>query len=235
MQKLGIYLIILVIGSIIGASSLAFVILNQDSSISEQVKVTIQGIEYETSDYSVLKIELLNDVPERNLDGMLIVSQGEKQWIAGVTWYYTGQGEATVLCDGINENQSFRIKYDEKNPKATYLDRIIDWQEVETEEMVIGFMETSELTVTNVDFTPGDPSGQIAVDVTNSGTSAVTVTQIKVNGETAGTWSSGTSDTIEPGADETFTITQAVVAGNKYSISMFANDGTLIGSYTETA
>ncbi|UCH37441.1 MAG: hypothetical protein JSV76_07130 [Candidatus Bathyarchaeota archaeon] len=101
--------------------------------------------------------------------------------------------------------------------------------------LTIGFMETSELTVTNVDFTAGDPSGQIAVDVTNSGTSAVTVTAIKVNGETAATWSSGTSDTVEPGADETFTITQVVVAGNKYSINMFSNDGTLIGSYTETA
>jgi flagellin-like protein len=102
--------------------------------------------------------------------------------------------------------------------------------------LTIGFMETSELTVTNVDFTVGNSTaGSIAVDVTNSGTSDVTVTIIKINGNTASTWSSGTSDTVPSGEDETFTITQTVVAGNKYSISMFANDGTMIGSYQDTA
>jgi flagellin-like protein len=102
--------------------------------------------------------------------------------------------------------------------------------------LTIGFMETSELTVVDLTFTPGNSTaGQIAVDVTNSGTSDVTVITIKVNGATAGTWSATGSATVPSGQDETFTITQEVVAGNKYSISMFANDGTLIGSYTDTA
>ena len=102
--------------------------------------------------------------------------------------------------------------------------------------LTIGFMETTELTVTNVDFTAGDATvGRIAVSVTNSGTSDATVTMIRVNGNTADTWAATGSDTIVSGGDEVFTITQAVTAGNKYAISMFANDGTLIGSYTDTA
>jgi flagellin-like protein len=102
--------------------------------------------------------------------------------------------------------------------------------------LTIGFMETSELTVTQITFTVGDATnGRIAVAVTNSGTSDVTVSLIKVNGATASTWSSGTSDTVVPGASETFTITQLVAAGNKYNINMFTTDGTLVGSFTDTA
>jgi flagellin-like protein len=102
--------------------------------------------------------------------------------------------------------------------------------------LTIGFMETSELTVTQMTFTVGDATtGRIAVDVTNSGTSDVTVSTIKVNGETESTWSAGTSATIPDGGSDTLTITCAVAAGNKYSVSIFTSDGTLVGSYTDTA
>ena len=102
--------------------------------------------------------------------------------------------------------------------------------------LAIGFMETSELTITDVDFTIGDASnGRIAVRVTNSGTSYFTVKRMRVNGENADTWSSGTSDTVAPGTSETFTITQAVVAGNKYAVSLYDIDGTMVGAYTATA
>ena len=102
--------------------------------------------------------------------------------------------------------------------------------------LTIGFMETSELTIIGVDFTIGDAStGRIAVQVTNSGTSDFTVKNMRVNGEHASTWSSGTSDTVAPGTSETFTITQAVVAGNKYAVSLYDIDGTLIGAHTATA
>ena len=100
--------------------------------------------------------------------------------------------------------------------------------------LTMGFMENSELTITGVDFTIGTP-GSIAVNVVNSGTSRFTVKNIRVNGEIVGTWSSGTSDTIEPGNSEIFTITQAVTAGNKYAVSLYDMDGTLVGAYTATA
>ena len=100
--------------------------------------------------------------------------------------------------------------------------------------LTIGFMETSELTITDIDFTIGDP-GSIAVHVTNSGTSAFTVKRIRINGENASNWSSGTSDTVIPGNSETFTIAQAVSAGNNYAVTLYDIDGTMVGAYTATA
>jgi len=232
MQNVGVYLTLLVIGALIGASVVTFVTMNQNPSVEEQVKVTILGIEYETSG-SVLKIELLNDAPEKNLEGNVAVFQDGNQWTSEVTWYYTGYGEAEVICDSINETQNFRITYTENNPKATYLDREIKWNEISA---TIAFMDTKELTITDVDFTIGTP-GCIAVNVVNSGTSSFTVNNIRVNGEIMdlADWSSGSSDTLAPGAPETFTITHTVVAGNKYAVSLYDMDGTLIGSYTATA
>ena len=102
--------------------------------------------------------------------------------------------------------------------------------------LTIGFMETSELTIIGVDFTAGNATtGQIAVQVTNSGTSSFTVKNIRVNGELASTWSSGTSDTVAPSNSETFTITQAVAAGYKYAVSLYDIDGTLVGAHIATA
>lgn len=102
--------------------------------------------------------------------------------------------------------------------------------------LTIGFMETSELTITDVDFTIGDASnGRIIVQVTNSGTSPFTVNRIRVNGENADTWSSGTLNTVTPGSNETFTITQSVATGNKYAVSLYDIDNTMIGAHTATA
>jgi len=102
--------------------------------------------------------------------------------------------------------------------------------------LTIGFMETTELTITDLDFTIGDVStGRIVVHVTNSGTSSFTVDRIRVNGEIDSTWSSGTSDTMAPSTSETFTITQTVAAGNKYAVTLYKIDGTMVGAYTDTA
>lgn len=98
----------------------------------------------------------------------------------------------------------------------------------------IGFMEVSELTITSLDFTIGTP-GSIDVYVTNSGTSSFTVKNIRVNGGISGTWSSGASDTVDPGDSETFTITQAVSVGSKYAVTLYDVDGTMVGAYTATA
>jgi len=108
--------------------------------------------------------------------------------------------------------------------------------------LTIGFMETSELTVNQMTFTAGDSeNGEILVDLTNSGTSAVSVSMVKVNGATmtkdgssGDAWSIDT-EPITAGSEADLTITTTVASGNKYSVSLFATDGTLIGSYTDTA
>lgn len=102
--------------------------------------------------------------------------------------------------------------------------------------LTIGFMETTELTITGLDFTIGNATnGGIIVNVTNSGTSSFTVNRIRVNGNIVGTWSAGTSETIAPNNSEIFTITQAVATGNKYAVTLYKMDGSMVGAYTDTA
>jgi flagellin-like protein len=108
--------------------------------------------------------------------------------------------------------------------------------------LTMQFMETSELTITEMTFTAGNSTvGRIVASVSNTGTSDVTVSIVKVNGDTmvttggADSWSAGTSATIESGGTETITIITTIAAGSKYNVNMFATDGTLVGAYTDTA
>ena len=102
--------------------------------------------------------------------------------------------------------------------------------------MAVNEMEVSELAITHLDFTVGDAeNGRIIVHVTNSGTSDVTVFRIMVNGENEENWSSETSDTVVAGTSEVIMVTRAVVQANKYSVILYTFDGTMVGSYTDTA
>jgi len=92
---------------------------------------------------SVMRIELFNNVPEKNLHGKVIVSWVEKQWTSEVNWAYTDYGKTEIICNSIDETQNFNIKYIEDNPKATYLDRTIEWNEVVGQ--YLPFIETDEL------------------------------------------------------------------------------------------
>ena len=101
--------------------------------------------------------------------------------------------------------------------------------------LTIGFMETSELTVTGVTFTAS--TNTTAIDITNSGTSDATISMLKINGNTV--TDSDIPMGINAGDSDTLTVVYSsgngIVAGNKYSISLFSTEGTLLGSYTATA
>jgi len=104
--------------------------------------------------------------------------------------------------------------------------------------LTIGFMETSELTITDMAFVEGsDSNGTITLSITNSGTSDVTISRIRVNGDNID--SGDISGTVTYAAGASATDLQigsiTIVAGNKYSVSLFATDGTMIGSYEDTA
>jgi len=235
MQKVGVYIILLVIGAIIGVSIVSFIPMDQNPRITEQVTVTIQGIEYTASDHSVLEIELLNDVPEKNLEGNVTVHQAEKQWTSEVTWYYTGYGEAEIICDSINETQNFRITYNENYPKAKYLDRIIEWNEI---SQTFTFMETEQLTITSVTFTDNtSPTADtITVNVQNTGTTDVTIqatVSVTGSGVTGGTT---TAATVAKGASDSFTVTLTgeLADGTSYNIELLSTKGNKF-SYTDTA
>ncbi len=97
--------------------------------------------------------------------------------------------------------------------------------------LTIGFMETAEVTITDVDFTN---STHMTVSAVNTGTSDATVTSIKVNGESGFTGSTTLDAGSATATDFTVTGTD-LTNGNKYSITMFQTDGTLLASYTVTA
>jgi flagellin-like protein len=108
--------------------------------------------------------------------------------------------------------------------------------------LTIGFMETKELTITQMVFVEGNTNnGTITVSLTNSGTSAVTISLVKVNGVTItegtgdSTWAINPDTPIEAGDPATLTITTTVANGNKYAVNLFTSDGTMVGSYTDTA
>ena len=102
-------------------------------------------------------------------------------------------------------------------------------------------LDTRELTVRQMTFGLGNGNGTITAPLTNSGTYDVTVALIKVNGNTipSTNWeiTQGTDvvTTILPGDDATLTITMDVGSGNKYAVNIFIADGTMVGSYTDTA
>jgi flagellin-like protein len=114
--------------------------------------------------------------------------------------------------------------------------------------LTIGFMETSELTVTQMISAP--TSHALYFNMTNSGTSEVTISMVKVNGNTMpmGATANVTRDDGTVADDYTFDAgetgaikivywgaTYDVTAGNKYNVNFFTSDGTLVGSFTDTA
>jgi flagellin-like protein len=99
--------------------------------------------------------------------------------------------------------------------------------------LTIGFMDTKELKITEVTY---ETNGNITITLTNPGTADVTIGTVKVNDVTLSFTSTDlTLDAGESGTDLTIDMASTWVAGNKYSIALFATDGTLIGSYTDTA
>ena len=99
--------------------------------------------------------------------------------------------------------------------------------------LTIGFMETTELTVTQIEFDA--TNNNMTVSVTNSGTSDATITMVKVNGNTIDPSDITGSLSFDAGTSHDIEIDYTITAGNKYAVNFFANDGTLIGSFTDTA
>jgi hypothetical protein len=153
----------------------------------------------------------------------------------------TPQVIMTIRDEGLDQSQSLQIQYDEKTPKTAYLEQTINCITVEKEQQTLVFMETFELTVTNVSFTDtvGDGSGDdmIAVSFMNTGTISGEFVQVQFNDvPQTGNWelSSG-EDKIGAGYSYTVQITVDWTLGNNYSIQFFTTDGDMAGSFTCTA
>jgi hypothetical protein len=148
----------------------------------------------------------------------------------------------TIVDAGVDPDQSLQMQYEEKTPKATYMERKANWVEVEKKEQTLVFMETWELNIENVSFTDteGDGSGDdlIVVSFTNVGTCDLTFAQVNFNDVTqTGNWELTSGEyRIPAGISDTVQITVDWTAGNKYCIQFFATDETVISSpFTITA
>jgi len=99
------------------------------------------------------------------------------------------------------------------------------------------FMKTEELKITNMTFagTSGVANNTISLSVRNSGTSKVTVTEVKVN-DVVKTFS-GTA-AYDAGATGTITVYMGSgywTTGNKYKVSLLSATGTTVAAYETTA
>jgi hypothetical protein len=97
----------------------------------------------------------------------------------------------------------------------------------------IGFMGTASVTITNVAFNEGTPN-TISVSLKNTGTKAVTITQIRVN-NVATTIDSSSTLTYDVGASGSITIYSNWVVGNPYKFDLVDFSGQVVGSYQATA
>ena len=97
--------------------------------------------------------------------------------------------------------------------------------------LTTGFMETKEATITSIDFSV---ENYVNCTVTNTGSTPITVAIEKVNGVSQ-TFAATGDTTIAAGTTDYIEIDSTTTAGNKYSISLFASDGTLLASYQATA
>ena len=98
--------------------------------------------------------------------------------------------------------------------------------------LTIGFMGSSSLTITNVQFSN---STTAVLSVKNTGTNTVTVAQVKVNNALATsitgtlTYPSGSNGTI------TVTLSTGFTAGNPYKFDLYDSSGQVVGSYQTNA
>jgi flagellin-like protein len=104
--------------------------------------------------------------------------------------------------------------------------------------LTTGFMETHTVTITNAAFSAaGDVNSVITLSVKNTGTSAVTISTAKINGDTYAITDSPV--TIEDGATGSLVLTLTSgnywVAGNSYKADLYDASGQLVGSYQATA
>jgi flagellin-like protein len=99
------------------------------------------------------------------------------------------------------------------------------------------FMKTEELKITSMTFggTTGVANNTIVLSIRNSGTSKVTVSEVRVNdvGKTPG----GTL-VYDAGASGTITVYMGAsswTSGNKYKVTLLSATGTTVAAYETTA
>jgi flagellin-like protein len=105
--------------------------------------------------------------------------------------------------------------------------------------LTVGFMGSSSITVTKVDFqgTSADLANTIVLTMKNTGTKEVIISQVKVNNVAVDDADiSGTTDLPAGATGEDLTIANAAwVNGNPYKVDLYDSSGQVVGSYQANA
>jgi flagellin-like protein len=100
--------------------------------------------------------------------------------------------------------------------------------------LTIGFMGSSSITITGVDFkgTPSAADNYINVTLKNTGTKTVTINQIKINNAIKTFTATGSNYTLPAGDHDHVIQIQNVgwVNGNPYKIDLYDTSGSAVGS-----
>jgi flagellin-like protein len=103
--------------------------------------------------------------------------------------------------------------------------------------LTIGFMGSSSITVTNMQFTTSNSTNSIVLTLKNTGTKSVTIAQVRVNNNLAA--GTGLPLSLTAGqANVNLTITGEYanwVKGNPYKVELYDSNGQVVGSYQATA
>lgn len=165
----------------------------------------------------------------------MFVSQDENQWTSDVTWHYTGYGETEILCDSIDETKSFRVTYNENYPTATFLDRIIEWNEITISPQGSSVTQAgSIIIVENIRFYVHEQTQRIEIILRNSGGA-----DSKVESVYMGTSSSNlafqntviydpSSQIVKAGSTLNVTLTYGWTAGTRYYFIIGTEEGLSI-------
>ncbi len=162
----------------------------------------------------------------------MVISQDEKQWTGDVTWYYTCYGEVEIICDSIDETHNFSVTYNENYPKATYLDRIIEWNEITINTQgASGSQAGAVISVENVRFFIQEETQRIEIILRNPGTA-----DTKVESSYVGTTPSSltyqnavsyypSTQMVNMGSTLNVTFTYGWIGGTRYYFNIGTEEG----------
>jgi len=252
MQKILAFVLVLAIGLGAGVPIGVILLLPQTPETPQgdiEGRITIEGISCTfTNNYAGLEIILLDHYPQTDLEGNVTIYQNDQEWTGEVDWHFDGSGYAVIVCDSINGNESFRIKYEENYAGTMYVDRTIDWDEV---GITFTFMATEQISFTSVTYSTA--LNHVNITIKNTGTGALTIDRVLVN--TYANSSSPGWTVMTTGKDETLDPNEAITiqvdpskypaaagivndkfsSGDNYAFTVVTTKNNQFGPYTATA
>jgi len=232
MQKTFGFALVL-IGLSVGLFAGVFIMLQttQNPQTGTEGRVTLMDVscEFSNDEDPALEIVLENDFVDRALKGNVTVFQDGKQWTGEVDWHYSGYGLVRIYCKSLQEDQDLRIQYIDDYQGATYLNRIVEWNDVNV-GYTFRFMATEQLDIQGATFggTSGDALNTITLSVQNTGTADLTVDKYKLG--VGGTQHDIPDVVVPQGATASVTLTtgadgQPWSSGTTYDIYVITSTG----------